>query len=519
MTLRSSDAAGGSTATADIDDDLVLLEGTRVPDLPGFFIKKVVLGPEEAGFTTSNGSVISELSRGSNKVGWSFFGWFGSGNREVVKLHNRPFRLQLYFTGLLSKGYETLDSMVHLTVSLREPSLFYNRMGRGLVRLSTSQLAGRVAASVDDLLQVKVTEIDGQALRHDRQVQHRLSTDLEPTLNRALDERGVNLESVDLVAFHNPGEGDELLDELADADRIIASGSKPGREDIQRTLTRLQSTGLATPEMAERAQLLYDGGTDDAFFNVMKDISRASRRRLEARLADRSEQLTQKMNGDETSSSTGSLALERLLKFVGPICAIIGLVYKFAFTGFAGGPIVLVAGLAGAVTFAGGYLLVRAKRILGIGKREEIVIRLDRWAKKNSMATDDLIRRQMGREFSTSLTDVKDAKLVAFREDKKSVADALNDLENRMDLLRTEVESAPAASTIVSVKNFPTQRISRMISFEEELLRQARNLSIRSQTAKESLNDEDVDALRVGLDSFQRSFSKRLGLLEGFKEL
>ena len=338
-------------------------------------------------------------------------------------------------------------------------------------------------------------------------------------MNRALDERGVNLESVDLVAFHNPGEGDELLDELADADRMIASGTKPGREDIQRTLTRLQSTGLATPEMAERAQLLYDGGTNDAFFGVMKDISRASRRRLEARLADRSEQLTQKLNGDDTSSPPGPLSLERLMKFVGPLCAIIGLVYKFAFTGFAGGPIVLIVGLAGALAFAGGYLLLRAKRILGIGKSEEIVIRLDKWAKKNSMATDDLIRRQMGREFSNSLTDVKDAKLVAFREDKKSVADALNDLENRMDLMRTEVESAPAASTIVSVKNFPTQRISRMVSFEEELLRQARNLSIRSQTAKESLSEEDVEALRVGLDSFHRSFSKRLGLLEGFKEL
>ena len=69
------------------------------------------------------------------------------------------------------------------------------------------------------------------------------------------------------------------------------------------------------------------------------------------------------------------------------------------------------------------------------------------------------------------------------------------------------------------MKNFPTQRISRMVSFEEELLRQARNLSIRSQPAKESLSEEDVEALWVGLDNFHRSFSKRLGLLEGFKEL
>jgi hypothetical protein len=58
-----------------------------------------------------------------------------------------------------------------------------------------------------------------------------------------------------------------------------------------------------------------------------------------------------------------------------------------------------------------------------------------------------------------------------------------------------------------------------MVSFEEELLRQARNLSIRAQTAKASLENEDVEALRTGLDSFQRTFSKRLGLLEGFRDL
>ena len=135
------------------------------------------------------------------------------------------------------------------------------------------------------------------------------------------------------------------------------------------------------------------------------------------------------------------------------------------------------------------------------------------------MATDDLIRRQMGREFSNSLADVKDAKLAAFRQDNQTVANAFGDLENRMDLMRTEVEAAPAAPTIVSAKGFPTKRISRMVKFEEELLRHARNLSIRSTAAKESLASDDVDALSTGLDQFHRTFSKRLGLLEGFKEL
>ena len=157
----------------------------------------------------------------------------------------------------------------------------------------------------------------------------------------------------------------------------------------------------------------------------------------------------------------------------------------------------LIAGLVAGGIFLFGYVMIRAKRLLGLRNKDEIVIRLDKWAKRDSMETDDLMRRQMGREFSNSLTDVKDAKLAAYNQDKKAVADSLNDLENRMDLLRIEVESAPAARSIVSAKDFPARRITRMVSFEEDLLRQARNLSIRAQTAKESLDSEDVDALRT----------------------
>ena len=88
-----------------------------------------------------------------------------------------------------------------------------------------------------------------------------------------------------------------------------------------------------------------------------------------------------------------------------------------------------------------------------------------------------------------------------------------------MELIRSDVESAPAASTIVSVKNFPSQRIYRMVKFEEELLRQSRDLSIRSNAMKESLNDDAVNELRLGLDEFHSKFTKRMGLLEGFRDL
>jgi len=516
--MRLRHDSGGSGATGDVDGELYVAESTPVPDLPGLFSKKIILGAEQTGLLTSKGNVIYELSVGPNNVGMSILGW-GASNREAVILHNRPFRLQMHHSGLLSKGYESLDASIHVTASVSAPRLFYNTVVRGRERTSSSQVASAVAAGLDDLIQVKVTEHDGQELRHDQATRERLIGELEPHLKGLLEERGLHLESVDLVAFDNPAEGGELLDELTSIEQLIGRKVKPGREDVQRLLTRLTSTGLATSEMTERAQLLFDGGTPDAFFSVMKDIGSSSRRRLEAQVADRSEQLSQKVNPQDSGLfRVGAMAKEKGMTLIGPACAIAGLVFKFVASATMGW-IGLGAGLVAGVLFIIGYFVVRALRLLGLRNRDEIVIRLDRWAKRNSMATDDLIRRQMGREFSNSLVDVKDAKLVAFRQEKKEIADSLNDLENKMDLLRTEVESAPAASTIVSAKGFPVQRISRMVNFEEELLRQARNLSIRSQTAKESLNADDVEALRVGLDQFQRTFSKRLGLLEGFKEL
>ena len=305
----------GAREASEPDFTLIVADSTPVPDLPGWFRKTVIIGPEEIGFLTSNGSVIRDLSLGPHKVGFSFLGW-GSSNRQAVKLHNRPFRLRLHFSNLLSKGYESLDAVIHVTVSISSPSLFFSTVLRGKDGLNSSQLGSSVAAGIDDIVQVKVTESDGQSLRRDRGTQDSLMRELEPHVKSALEERGLTLQSVDLVAFDNPDEGGELLDELTEVEDLIARNVKPGREDTQSLLNRLSASGLATPEMAERAQLLFDGGTNDAFFRVMKDIGTASRRRLEARVADRSERLSQMVNLEDSGSSIAAAAREKVLGLV-----------------------------------------------------------------------------------------------------------------------------------------------------------------------------------------------------------
>ena len=249
-----------TTQSADISDieseALILAESRPISDLTGFFRKTMIVGPHEIGVLVSGGNVLRELDQGAHEVGWSFLGW-GGGKKQAVKMNKNPFRLRLLFSNLLSKGYESLDGMIHVTASITSSGHFYSSVVRGRDNVSSSEVASTVAAGVDDLVQVKVTENDGQALRHDNSVQNRMMVELETLLRRALEERGLALESVDLVTFSNPDEGDELLEGLSEVDRLIKEGVKPGREDIQGLLDRLRNTGLATKEMGERAQLLF----------------------------------------------------------------------------------------------------------------------------------------------------------------------------------------------------------------------------------------------------------------------
>ena len=185
---------------------------------------------------------------------------FGAGKREVVRMHNRPFRLRLNFSNLLSKGYETLDAIIHVTTSVLTPSLFHTTVLRGRDTFYSSQLGPMISAGIDDLVQVKITETDGQSLRHDQDTQKRLMDELHPHLARALAERGLQLESVDLEAFQNPGETDELLDELEEAERLIASGAAlklrrlTGLTSSPKKLTRMRTP---RPKRDRRALKLY----------------------------------------------------------------------------------------------------------------------------------------------------------------------------------------------------------------------------------------------------------------------
>ena len=68
MSLRPNSVVGETSGSPGEEDEALLLaESTPVPDLPGWFKKTVIVGPEETGFLTSNGSIIRELTSGASQ--------------------------------------------------------------------------------------------------------------------------------------------------------------------------------------------------------------------------------------------------------------------------------------------------------------------------------------------------------------------------------------------------------------------------------------------------------------------
>ena len=53
---------------------------------------------------------------------------FEGGKKGAVKLRSRPFSLQLHFSNLILRGYENLDAIIHVTVSVTTPTIFYGTM-------------------------------------------------------------------------------------------------------------------------------------------------------------------------------------------------------------------------------------------------------------------------------------------------------------------------------------------------------------------------------------------------------
>ncbi|MFQ5826566.1 MAG: hypothetical protein ACE5IA_04320, partial [Dehalococcoidia bacterium] len=126
--------------------------------LPGTFRKRAVIAAGETGLLVAGNQVKKTLGPGEHTL--------GRGD-SLVRIHSGPFSLRLDFSRLLSGDFETLDGILQATVAIDDAALLYRTTMQGRDRLGAEGLASIVSAAVDNLVQAKASDYEGEALCHE----------------------------------------------------------------------------------------------------------------------------------------------------------------------------------------------------------------------------------------------------------------------------------------------------------------------------------------------------------------
>ena len=183
------------------------------------------------------------------------------------------------------------------------------------------------------------------------------------------------------------------------------------------------------------------------------------------------------------------------------------------------GIVVAAVGAAGAIAWQLSHRKKPFTTGVEIGRPE-----LDKWIERNTLRTDDLVRRQVARDLDGAFEDITSVRMELYREGVRDAVDDLRSLENDVDAFRTEVNGAAFGSRNLGDNSRASRgRIKRLLNFEEDLSRRARNFGIHVQKMREAgskdraVFDGEFRISRELVDSLKRIFAQRANILEGFE--
>lgn len=425
--------------------------------------KSIVIPEGEEGVVMEASQVVEVLPPGKHGVGKNKDRW-------VMRIRKDEYSLLIEVTSLIAGDYEPVDAHMTASVSLDDASTFARSLAPMLGRPESSRriYAGTLAAAVSSTLEVplgaKVYDYPAEALCQKSEVADRISREVRPMVESALNERGMLLNGFSFAAFRPSSEMDEIV-EFAEVFGNMATG---GSDDLQRAATLLpgmvargfvgESEGEGLNRRLEEAQAGGQGNTETVIAELRQAMS-GLEGRLESSLNQRLEQLAIKVGDSvqpaEQEGEDGSL--------------------------------------------------------------------LDRWVDGGALLTDQAIRRQAGLELSSAVESLKDAKLASYRHDNKALADVIGELENSVDMYKSQLEGAAFGSYLPDTKKSARlSRIAGIIKFEEDVLRTARAFSSKSLTIKQSsqtrsLLESTVWDLSNELDTMKRGLIDRAGMFQGIQ--
>ncbi len=380
---------------------------------------------------------------------------------SLVSINAGPFSLRLNFARLLSGDFESLDAFGDVAVAVEDGGLLYRTSMLGVDLLKVDGLAGILSSTLDQVVQTTASDYEGEVLCQEVSVQQRLSSELEPALRAQLEQRGLRMVSIDALVFRASEEEDRLMVQLEDLRHQVETAERQNWDTVAQVAEHLLQRGLAAPEEVDGVRRDMGGDHKTATASVLALLDSAMAR-VESHLAQRAENLMGR--GSD-----------------------------------------LEAGIAPTRT------------------EEASMKGLERWGWKKGLKVDETVRLSIGRDLATVTSDIRGLRQQAYRQGLSQIANSLNRLEADVDLFRTEVGRAAFGSTAISRQDAPSRQImARLIQFEEDMSRQAQSVSLHVEKVRAALSsDGEVDGavhnLTEVIEGLRRKFSRRAGILEGFK--
>lgn len=552
--------------------DLILASRFKMSELPGILLiwKYLPVYAGQQGIIVSGDHIIRKLDQPIKSLAKYGVGWnlplFGR-NRQAARIPALPFDLEVEIPRLESGDADPLFVCAAFTakVQIADTIAFYNNLPQETwSEYHISELAGETASVISKIIQKQLLGYEAAKLLQDEgQIGQDIASIIEKQgdLEKYLSQRGITLLEIKPFTFYPYREPFEAV---LDIEELKNEARAETLETILASLQKLEGIRL---EDIENIQLCFRKSTEEGQ-KALASLLASLKQKQEDDLAARALQLSALERTQKPPLKTHVVTLSRLSIYLA-ILLILGTVSAYIFL-FRASKFQAHAGAGAAVVIAIGMLLLiqavvdnAMAKILervgnplakfidvlmgGKGKKHKAAPApapvlpaeeptpkqktelLESFLRHEASLADQAVRNQVSLELSQAFSDLKEARLKIYRTGEKSKAETFGNLANAAEIFRQKVSGAPQHQEAIAKewKGKESQLASRLIEFEEALLRQAQVFSLNcgnlleelenaaSSTTQASPKPPAVEKLVTALRQMEKHFALRDSIFSG----
>lgn len=181
------------------------------------------------------------------------------------------------------------------------------------------------------------------------------------------------------------------------------------------------------------------------------------------------------------------------------------------------GLVLLVTALAAIILFGVAFWL---EQQAAIRRHTDVKPFLEQLGKGDRKRMDRIVREQLARELQTLQQKINDARVHAFREERREEALALKSVEQRADRMRRDVMAEThGVAAYLTDANVTRRQLAAMLTYDETVLAQSAALGdageqVRQQALNATLTDQAIKDLEIALSELEHQIQARARFIQ-----